>query len=242
MYINVDLGEEIRPNLEIERAVIPYINACNIACGGHAGNAYTIRETMKLAVEKKVKCGAHPSYPDRINFGRTTLNISNEKLKESILNQLQLFQSVADELNIPVHHIKMHGALYNDSANDANLAQLIIDIVKKYHSKKILFVPAISLLSKMAKKNNIKVHHEVFGDRMYNDDLSLVIRNEEGALIIKKEKLQGHLHSILTKNAIITKSGMIRKLEIQTICMHSDHIGAIENIKYLASEMANQNT
>jgi len=118
MYLNVDLGEEIKPNLEIEDEVMPYIDACNIACGGHAGNPRIIKDCIYLAKKHNVLIGAHPSYPDKANFGRKSMIIPDEQLIESLFYQIYLVHKLAEDQNTEVHHIKFHGALYNDAARD----------------------------------------------------------------------------------------------------------------------------
>lgn len=235
MYLNVDLGEEIKPNLEIEKAVMPYIDACNIACSGHAGNEITMRESVLLAKKHKVIIGAHPSYPDRHNFGRVSMNISDEKLRISIIHQIYLLQKIAEKEDVRVHHVKMHGALYNDSANDKKLAELVVKAVKAHNSNCILFAPPKSILSDVANLHNMKVHYEVFGDRNYNDDLSLMNRSFNKALITNKLDLSLHVRSMLYDQKIISANSKSIEAKMDTICMHSDHDKAIENIKIVSN-------
>ena len=234
MYLNVDLGEEIRPNLEIEKAIMPYIDACNIACGGHAGNETTMKESILLAKKHKVKIGAHPSYPDRNNFGRVRMKISEEKLRVSIIHQMYLLQKLAKKEEIRINHVKLHGALYNDAANDERLATLVVKAVKSYDPKCILFVPPKSILSDVASLHNIKVHNEVFGDRNYNNDLSLINRSFKKALITNKLELSLHIRSMLHDQKINSAYGKSLVVKIDTICMHSDHDKAIDNIKLVS--------
>lgn len=234
MYLNVDLGEEIRPNLEIEKAVMPYIDACNIASGGHAGDENTMRESIQLAKEHNVKIGAHPSYPDRNNFGRVSIKISDEKLRTSIINQMHLLQKIAEKEDVRVYHVKLHGALYNDAANNKILATLIVKAVKAFDPNCILFTPPNSILSDVSSLHNMKVHYEVFGDRNYNDDLSLMNRSFNKALITNKLDLSLHIRSMLYDQKIISAYGKSLEAKMDTICMHSDHNEAIDNIKLVS--------
>ena len=234
MYLNVDLGEEVRPNLEIEKAVMPYIDACNIACGGHAGNETTMRESILLAKMHKVKIGVHPSYPDRSRFGRASMNITDEKLRISIIHQMHLLQKIAEQEDASINHVKLHGALYNDAAFDKKLATLVVKAVNAFDPNCILFTPPKSILSDIANLHKIKVVYEVFGDRNYNDDLSLVNRSYKKALITNKLDLSLHIRSMLHDQKIISAYGKSLAVKMDTICMHSDHDEAVENIKLVS--------
>jgi len=242
MYLNVDLGEEIKPNLEIEDEVMPYIDACNIACGGHAGNPRIIKDCIYLAKKHDVLIGAHPSYPDKANFGRKSMIIPDEQLIESLFYQIYLVHKLAEDQNTEVHHIKFHGALYNDAARDTDLALLLVNIIKEYDRKCILLAPPNSALSAVAKSNNIKVHYEIFGDRNYNDDGSLVNRKLKNALIKNKLDLSIHIQSILKEKNIKSINHKIISMGMNTMCMHSDHEGAIDNIKLVSKCIKQINT
>lgn len=231
MYINVDLGEEVLPQLQIEKEVMPYTQACNIACGGHAGTPHSMRETMQLANAHKVKIGAHPSYPDRENFGRKVLDISQEELSQSIIEQLTHFIKIAKEENIDIHHIKAHGALYNEAARNPAIAQVLVDSLLHLELETVLFAPPKSELSVIAKKHHIPVAYEVFGDRAYNDDLSLVNRSEPDAVLTDAVLIIEQVSQMIKHHTISTISGKNIRLEMDTICLHSDHISAVENIK-----------
>lgn len=234
MYLNVDLGEEIKVNLEVEKAIMPYIDACNIACGGHAGNEDTMRKCVILAKKNNVKIGAHPSYRDKENFGRKKINISPEDLKTSLLHQLRLLQQITEKEKTNISHVKMHGALYNDSANNEDLALLVVNTVKEFDKNIILFTPPDSKLSQISLSNNVNIHYEVFGDRNYNDDLSLVKRTIGNSLITKKQDLIKHIKSMIDNKEIYSIHGNFISAPMDTICMHSDHKGAIENIKLIS--------
>ena len=177
--INCDVGE----GLNNEHLLMPYISSCNIACGGHAGDKKTMAHVVSLASKYNVKIGAHPSYPDKENFGRKSIQISNEDLKESILNQVNSLEEVMNRFNVKLHHIKPHGALYNDLANDQFLALRFLKIIDKYKVTCFLYAPYGSAIAKEAKKNSFNIIYEVFADRNYNEDLSLVSRQHTSAIL-----------------------------------------------------------
>lgn len=234
MYLNVDLGEEIKPNLEIEQAIMPYIDACNIACGGHAGNEHTMNESIRLAKRYSVKIGAHPSYPDRLKFGRVSMKMDLEKLRISLISQIYRLQKISLKQNAKIHHVKLHGALYNDAAKRGDLAEMIVKTVKRIDPNYILLAPPKSVLSNIASIHRLITHIEVFGDRNYNDDLSLMNRSFTNALLVNKLDLSMHINSILIDQKIISAYGKPIKVKANTICMHSDHKNAIVNIKTVA--------
>ena len=135
--INCDVGE----GMQNEAELFPFITSCNIACGGHAGNAESIRYVIRLAAEHNVKIGAHPSYPDREHFGRRSLSLPAQALIGSIQEQLLLFFKIAAQENVEVHHIKAHGALYNDIAKNAITARNYLRALVDYEGKVALYAP-----------------------------------------------------------------------------------------------------
>ena len=168
--INCDVGEGIAS----EHLLMPYISSCNIACGGHFGDVNSIDKTIKLAIKNNVKIGAHPSFPDKENFGRKLIQISDEEFTNSIQKQLNLFLDSLSLFGKKLHHIKPHGALYNAIAIDEKLANLFIDVTRNYLKDAFLYVPYNSVIERIALKNNINIKYEAFADRNYNNDLTLV--------------------------------------------------------------------
>jgi UPF0271 protein len=233
--INCDVGE----GLNNEHLLMPYITSCNIACGGHFGDKNTIDETIEIATKNNVLIGAHPSFPDKENFGRKLINISDHAFKESIQNQLNLFMNRLSFFDIKLHHIKSHGALYNAIAVDEKLAILFIHTIKKYTIDAYLYVPYNSVIERVAKENNIKIKYEAFADRNYNDDLTLVSRTYENALILDKMQVFQHVHRIIKEGKVKTVSGKEVKIKADTFCVHGDTKNAIEILKYVSRELKN---
>lgn len=225
--INCDLGE----GLSNDALLMPYLGSCNIACGGHAGNKQTIQETIRLAKKHQVKIGAHPSYPDPLNFGRLKLEISLESLKNSLISQLFLFRDLAKEENIDIHHIKPHGALYNFSANDHSTASMILDILENEFSGAYLYCPPNSQISQMAKERGIPIKREVFADRNYNDDGSLVSRTEYNAVISDTDKVLKHINIMVEEGKIRTAKGNTILVQADTLCIHGDNPNAVNILK-----------
>lgn len=146
--INCDMGEGIGD----DAGLMPFISSCSIACGGHAGNTNSMRKTVVLAKGYNVKVGAHPSYPDRENFGRISMAIPDNDLIETIQEQIESLVSVLKREKMELHHIKPHGALYNDIAKDGHLASVFLKALNKYGSRTCLYVPYASLIAEKALK------------------------------------------------------------------------------------------
>ncbi|WP_373496569.1 5-oxoprolinase subunit PxpA [Aquiflexum sp.] len=227
--INCDLGE----GLSNDALLMPYLGSCNIACGGHAGNEQTIKETIRLAKEHQVKIGAHPSYPDPLNFGRLKLEMSLEFLQKSLISQLSVFQDISVEENIKIHHIKPHGALYNFSAIDKSTASMILDILEDQFQGCYLYCPPNSLMAQLANERGIPIKREVFADRNYNGDGSLVSRSESNAVIIDPDEVIDHIKIMVEESKIRTLNGNTIPVQADTICIHGDNpnaVGILKNI------------
>lgn len=224
--INCDLGE----GMSAEGAMMPFITSANVACGGHIGDKESILETLQLANKHNVKCGAHPSYPDRVGFGRKRMEIEPEELRASLKDQLSSFLGCADELGIDCHHVKLHGALYNDTAADSELAKLVIEVLEELSLKVPLYAPWQSELSKVALQNGFEVYHEAFADRNYEEDLSLVPRTKPNSLISIGD-VSEHVQRIVVEGVVRSLSGVEVPIAADTICIHGDGEYALEVAK-----------
>lgn len=227
--INCDVGEGVLN----EHLIMSYISSCNIACGGHFGDQLTIDKTIKLAIENNVKIGAHPSFPDKVNFGRKLIKISDKELKISLQNQLDFFLNRLSYFGGKFHHIKPHGALYNAVAIDEKLANIFIDIIKDYLKDSYLYIPYQSVIERIALENNIKIKYEAFADRNYTDNLTLLSRKEENALLVNEKKVFKHVFNMVKRNKVKTVSGIEKEIKVDTFCVHSDTKNALEILKFL---------
>lgn len=227
--INCDMGEGIYN----EAAIMPFIDYCNIACGGHTGDASSMLETIVLALKNKVMIGAHPSYPDKINFGRESIKISNKELIESIRKQVNDLIEIAASKNTKLSHIKPHGALYNDIVKNKKLAQVFIEAITPYKNILKLFVPFDSEIERIAIINDVNIIYEVFADRNYNQDLSLVSRSQRNAVIENLNILIKNCNEVITIGKINTIQNSKVSIKAETFCIHSDTNNALEFIKGL---------
>jgi len=227
--INCDLGE----GLDIEQIIMPLISSCNISCGAHAGSIEIIDKVIDLAVKHKVKIGAHPSFPDRQNFGRKVLDISNSDLQKSLENQLTIFKDRALLQNATIHHVKPHGALYNLIAVNREKASVVIAAIQHVFEAVKLYVPYQSRIEEVAIQSGLEIVYEAFADRRYNEDLSLVSRTFSNALIEDKHEVLKQVQKISDKQLVTTINFHEKKIKASTFCVHGDTKNAIELLQYL---------
>jgi len=232
LNINCDLGE----GLNNEHIIMPLIDSCNIACGGHAGDNGSMIECIEISIKNNVKIGDHPSYPDKINFGRKKIDISPSELSYSIISQIESLETIADSYGLELNHIKAHGALYNQMIIDTELSNFYLDTIKDFKNKCSLYIPYKSEIEKIALKKGFSIIYEAFGDRNYNDDLSLVSRNNENALITDPESVVNHIKTIKETETVKTINGNFKKIKFDTICIHSDTNNSIEILKKINQE------
>ena len=231
--INCDLGE----GLNNEADIMPYISSCSIACGGHAGSKRTVRKVVDLALEHNVKLGAHPSFPDKANFGRIRLEIPLNELQQSIEDQIKLVTDVANSKNAMINHIKPHGGLYNLATVDNSHAEVIIKAIKKVAPGAYLYAPHNSAMEKVALKAGVKIMIEAFADRNYNSDLTLVSRKFKDAVITDEKKLTQHLLKMIVENKVKTIDGEEVDLIAKTFCFHGDNPNAIKLLKFASNTL-----
>ena len=235
--INADVGEGVGN----EPHLMPYLASCNIACGGHAGDRTSMREVIILAKAYGVKIGAHPSFPDKEHFGRQVLDISAADLYSSLKGQIRNLMEITREQDTVLHHVKPHGALYNLVAKDQRTARVVLEVIKSISMPLKLYAPYNSMIAKMAKQEGIPVIYEAFADRNYIDDLSLVSRQHQQALITKKEAVFKHLFYMVQHEKVKTLSGGEVPIKASTFCLHSDTENSVEIAQYLSMKFKENN-
>ncbi len=229
--INCDMGE----GLNNEERLMPFVNSCNIACGFHAGDAPTMARTVALAAAHKVKVGAHPSFPDRENFGRKPMHLPTEELTALISYQVGGLMAIAAQQGVTLHHVKPHGALYNMAASHEQVASAVLAALQQFEG--VLYAPYGSVIAQMAKDKGIQVWHEAFADRAYNDQLELVSRKEPHAVLHDTEAIYTQVASIVRQGQVQTISGITKPLKARTMCVHGDNPNAENILRELTSQL-----
>jgi len=227
--INCDMGEGIGNEGEL----MPFINSASIACGYHAGDMFTMQHTVGLCKKHNVNIGAHPSFLDRENFGRTEMNLSAGEIYELVTQQLFILNEVAFAADKKLHHVKPHGALYNMSARDPLIARSVANAVKDFDRNLILYGLSGSHSLAEAGHVGLKTASEVFADRRYNDNGSLVSRSEKDSLIDNAEVMIKQVEEMINEGMVTSVSGIRIKVLAETICIHGDGTHAVEFAKSL---------
>jgi UPF0271 protein len=223
--LNCDMGEStsLWPyNINNDISLLPYISSINLACGYHAGDQDTATKLMKEAFSRDIAVGAHPSFPDRKNFGREAMCLDEKDLYRTIYEQLAFIASLAISNGMRVQHVKLHGALYNMAATDHRLAFIVCSAVQSYDEDLIIYGLSGSEIIKVAGSMGLRSCNEVFADRTYDDNGSLTPRTEQEALIEDEEQCKEQVLNIIKQGTVCTTTGKNIPLKVDTICIHSD--------------------
>jgi UPF0271 protein len=225
--INCDLGEGRGNDAEL----MEFISSANIACGGHAGDRETMEATARLAVERGVAIGAHPGYRDKKNFGRIALQLSEREVFDLVVEQVEEMRDVCCGVGVEMRHVKPHGALYNQAAKDRELAAAIAEAVRSVDEDLIVFGLSESVSLVEAERAGMKTASEVFADRGYMPDGTLVPRSQAGALIDDTRKSVAQVLRMVRDGEVAATDGSVVKLRIETVCLHGDGPHAVEFAK-----------
>lgn len=215
--LNADLGETVGDYIEL----LPVITTANVACGGHAGGGDLLTQTVKACVEHNVQVGAHPSYPDRENFGRVSLRdkFTKAELVALLKEQIQLVCSELDTHGKALSHIKAHGALYNDAMIHEDVAEALIEAIKPL-GLPVLGLPS-SVLESVAKQSGVTFIPEGYMDRAYTNQGKLVPRPQVGAVLDHTAALT-QIEQLALSGTVVTMDGTVLELALRTICIHAD--------------------
>src|SRR5947208_3625761 len=221
----IDLSADMGEGSPGEDEIWPLITSANVACGGHVGDADSMALAARRARELGVRLGAHPSYPDRENFGRKSISMTPPALRASLAAQISALRAVG-----PVVFVKPHGALYNDAHRDAIRAAVIVDAMLDVDRKLALVCPDLSAMAIAARMNGIAVIREAFADRRYNADGSLVARGEPDALLGVEEAAE-QAALLASQRAVTARDGSRIAVAFDTICIHADMERAVERLR-----------
>jgi UPF0271 protein len=224
--LNCDMGE--LADERHEAALMEYITSANIACGGHAGDEDTMQRTVRLAMERGVRIGAHPGYPDRANFGRFEIPLSGEEIASAVHTQILRLDAVAQRLGASIVHVKPHGALYNVAAKNEGVARAIGQGVMRWNPAVTLYGLAGSRMLEVWRAMGFETAAEAFADRQYEPDGSLRSRQLPDALITDPAR------------AAAQATRLAGEGHAQTICVHGDTPGAAAILKAVCEALQSQ--
>lgn len=236
--LNCDMGELPEAIADgTQEALLPSLTSINVACGGHAGDEQTMKATIMQALRWNLAIGAHPGYPDRLNFGRVELDLSEEAVTDFVFEQVRALAEVAEESGMHLSHVKPHGALYNQAARNPKLAEAIAKGVARWRRDVVLVGLAGSLMLDVFRNAGFPVAAEAFADRRYEPDGSLRSRKLEGALIRDPAEAAQQALSIIERGIVIASDGTAVAVRAQTLCIHGDTPGAPEIAAAVAQKL-----
>ena len=238
MDLNADMAEGSGPEgWAADAALLDVVTSANIACGGHADDAETMRHACAAALERGVRIGAHPGYCDRENFGRIELALPVGEIASQVEEQLSLLMQIAGEEGGSVTHVKPHGALYHRAASDPELAEALAERIVSVDPALALLAPADSKLLSAARRLELPTAAEGFADRAYGDDGLLVPRELPGSLLGPEQAIRQAL-SLAIGGTVTTADGSTIEIAADSVCVHGDSPGAVELARNLRSALA----
>ncbi len=236
--LNSDLGESFGPwAMGDDAALMPSLTSANVACGFHAGDPGTMRQTLALAESHGVSIGAHPGFPDLAGFGRRELHATPQEVEDLVLYQIAALAGMAASRGLHLAHVKAHGALYNMACRDAALADAIARAVAAFDRSLVLFgLPGSALLGAGARAG-LAVAAEAFADRAYNADGSLTSRRVPGSVLTDPEVVVARALRMIADGEVLAIDGSVVPLRAETLCVHGDTPGAPALVRHLRSAL-----
>lgn len=234
MLLNCDLGECYGNwTMGVDAAVMPHIDQANIACGFHAGDPLTMRNTLALAAQHGVAIGAHPAYPDLVGFGRRSMSLSRAEIIANLHYQVAALEGMAQSLGLALTYVKPHGALYHDMMAYREVRTAILEALASYHRPLALIVQATAQTDVHradADTAGVQLLFEAFADRCYDDDGSLLHRSQPGA-VHNRERMLAQVAQLQRDNTVTTVNGKLIPLQVDTLCVHGDNPQGVQSIE-----------
>ncbi len=240
--LNSDLGESFgNYKIGMDDEIIKLVSSVNIACGWHAGDANVMAETVKKAVANNVAIGCHPGFPDLMGFGRRVMQVSPKELKNYVKYQVGALNAFVVAEGGRLQHVKPHGAMYNMAAKDKALADAIAEAIVEVDSELILMGLSGSQLLTSAKEKGLQTASEVFADRAYQNDGTLVPRSIEGAVIHDKDIAVAQVIQMIKEGTVTSMTGEVVPLTAESICVHGDNKKALEFVEMIHQRLEDEN-
>jgi UPF0271 protein len=243
MKLNCDMGESFGHwKMGKDTEIMPFVDMANIACGFHASDPLTMAKTVALAKAHHVSVGAHPAYPDLLGFGRRDIKLSAAEITNIVLYQIGALAAICQRQDTQLDYVKPHGALYNAMMKDNAIFSAILDAMSSLSIKVPLMVLASNKAQQMshqADKHGVRLLFEAFCDRAYSDAGSLVPRSEEGSVLVGDAAIEHRIRELVIDRQITTISGNKLSINADTICVHGDHVDALESVKKVRTFIEN---
>jgi UPF0271 protein len=232
--LNADVGEG---DPQTDAALLQLVTSANVACGFHAGDAQSMRATVALAMRNGVAIGAHPGFNDREGFGRRPQQLTHEEIQELLLHQLAALDAIARAEGARLHHVKPHGALYNQAETDGALALAIVAGIRVFDPSLRLVGRAGSAMEEAARAVRHSFSAEAFADRRYRADGTLLPRSEPGAVLTNPDEVAGQVRSLVTQGEVVAGDGSRLAVSFGTLCVHGDTPGAVTLARRIRQEL-----
>ncbi|HAT83007.1 UPF0271 protein [Eubacterium pyruvativorans] len=221
--LNSDLGESFgNYTIGNDSGIIQYITAANVACGYHAGDPMVMDRVARLAKEHGVVVGAHPGYPDLLGFGRRKMMLSYDEVKNYVKYQLGALSAFTRTYGMKLHHVAPHGAMGNQCQNDEQISNAIIDAILDVNPELIVYYCAGAVLGEIASDRGLRTCCEIFADRAYMDDLSLVPRKMKGSMITDEDLAIKRCIRMVKEGKVTSINGKELHIKGETLCVHGD--------------------
>lgn len=237
MDLNADMAEGSGPSgWAADAALLDVITSANIACGGHAGDAETMRHACQAALERGVRIGAHPGYADRENFGRVELELGTDEIVDQVAGQVALLERTAAEAGGQVTHVKPHGALYHRALRDEQLAAALAELFSALSRPPVVLAPARGALADAAQARGLRCAAEGFADRAYDAAGLLVPRDQPGSVLNPSDAVAQAV-GLARGGSVTSSDGTELAIELDSICVHGDTPGALELARAIRSAL-----
>jgi len=240
--LNCDMGESFGTYvLGFDEQTMPHVTSINVACGFHASDPDNMAKTVMLAHKHGIAVGAHPGYPDLVGFGRRSMALTPEEVKNSVMYQIGALDGFCRAAGLKMQHVKAHGALYNNAEKDLSIAVAIADAIKAVNPDLYMLCLANSQMTVAAKQQGISYVEEAFADRAYTEQGNLVSRKIAGSVIHDVEKVVSRVVKMVKDHSVISLDGKEVPIQAQTICVHGDTPGAVDMVKAIRAALLKEN-
>ena len=240
--LNCDMGESFGPyKLGFDEEVIKLISSANVGCGFHGGDPHVMRNTVAMAKEQGVGVGAHPGLPDLLGFGRREMKVTPEEVKDYFIYQIGALNAFVEVAGMKLQHVKMHGALDTMARTDEGLTMAMCEATREVSPDLIWLAHSGIRTGEIARSLGLTVVEEVYADRAYNADKTLVSRKLPGAVLKDPKEIGARIEQLMETGTITTIDGKPLKLEFDSICVHGDTPGALEMIRTIRDILGDHN-